>query len=148
MADAIGSTQGDDNFYLELQRMSLEFSSGGKPPEPSRVLSVAGKMEDSFDKYNDMIARLSLSQDFQALEYYAITVNNLKRENMALSDIQDSVRWQIDSMKAFADGRPPPIPSVKTMEMMQKKSGGGMASPPTIVSTPFTGRETCFEVSW
>lgn len=126
--------------------MSMEFSSGGSPPEPSRVVAVAGKMEDSFNKYKDMISRLSLSQDFQALEYYALTVSNLKRENMVLSDIEDSVQWQINSMKAFATGQSPPIPNAKTMEMMQKKSGGSMSSPPTIVSTPFTGREACFEV--
>lgn len=147
MSEAIGTTQGNDNFYLELQRMSMEFSSGGSPPEPSRVVAVAGKMEDSFNKYKDMISRLSLSQDFQALEYYALTVSNLKRENMVLSDIEDSVKWQINSMKAFATGQSPPMPNAKTVEMMQKKSGGSMSSPPTIVSTPFTGQEACFEDS-
>lgn len=145
MSDAIGSTQGDDNFYLELQRMSVEFSSGGAPPAPERVKEVARKMDDSFNKYNDMIARLSLSRDYQALEYYSITVSNLKREDVTLSDIQESVRWQIESMNAYSENRQPPIPSPKTIEMMEKKKGGGMGSPLALVTSPFTGRESCFD---
>jgi len=46
MSEAIGTTQGDDNFYTELQRISLDFTSGGGPPDPHRVKVVAGKMED------------------------------------------------------------------------------------------------------
>jgi len=140
---------GPSNFMVELQRMSAEFSINNQPPDPERVGEIVSSMEESLASYKDLLARLSMSPDFQQREYYAMTVAQLRRKGQTIDDLHECVDWQIESMRAYSESRPPPTPSPKIMEIIsgQEKSGqsGGMGGGmPNSMTPPFLGTEACF----
>lgn len=133
------------SFMADMARFQLEAQMGSMP-DPERVRNVANGLSEAHAEWETLMQRMRLSGDFQSREYFKMTQAHLKTQGQSLEAIGMAMRWQVDTMKAFADGRPPPNPPVGLdMEAMAKQaqqgSGGGMASalggPPTIDAPPF-----------
>ena len=102
----------------------------GNMPDPDRVRRVADGLSEAHSEWETLMKRMLLSGDFQSREYYKMTQVHLKTQGQSFEAIGMAMRWQVDTMRAFADGRPPPNPPVGLeLEAMAKQAqqGSGMA---------------------
>jgi len=156
-------------FATEMARLQLDMQLGdGKLPDPDRLRKVADSLEEAVSGWEDALARLKLSGDFQTREYAKLTQAHLAAHDESVEGIAAALKWQAACMKAMADGTPPPMPPpevdlAKLMEQAQKaqkqQEGGGdedgAARPPPsmaamtaaqkITETPFKGTEAAFD---
>ncbi|GMH95085.1 hypothetical protein TrST_g1570 [Triparma strigata] len=147
MSSATSGITGDDNFMLELQRLTVEFQINETPPPTDKVAKIVDKMERSHEQYNDLLTRLSLSKDFQSLEYYSLTVTQLEKKGMTLDLMNECVQWQINSMKAYSTNSLPPQPPPSVLKMIQQNQNQPppMMGVPSVTSPPFSGNEGAFD---
>lgn len=154
------STSTQQDFATEMARLQLDMQVG-KMPDPDRLRTVANGIEAAVDDWENLLARLNLSNDFQTREYAKLTQAHLKKHGQSSEEISVMMRWQAQCMIAMADNRPPPFPpsEIDVMKLMQEaqasQEGGGDQSPPPslaamtaaekITSTPFNGDEAAFE---
>jgi hypothetical protein len=145
-------------FATELARIQLDMQIG-QTPDPERLRKVARGIDAAVDDWENLLARLNLSNDFQTKEYYKLTQAHLSKHGQSSEEICVMMRWQSQCMLAMADNRPPPFPpsEIDVMKLMndaraqQKDSRKGppslnaMAAAEKITSTPFTGNEPAFQ---
>ena len=126
----------------------------GNQPDPTKVRSVADELATALSEWEVLIERMRLSDDFQSREYFKMTQAHMEDQGSSFASIGLGMRWQIDSMRAFAAGAMPPMPPpgldlAAMSQQQQSGAGGGMASamggPPAIDTTPFAGMESAFE---
>ena len=146
-------TDKSTSFMADMARFQLE-AQMGTMPDPDRVRNVANGLSEAHSQWDTLMQRMRLSGDFQSMEYYKMTEAHLKTQGQSLEAIGMAMRWQVDTMRAFADGRPPPNPPVGLdLEAMAKQaqqgSGGGMASAlggaPAIDAPPFEQGGAAFD---
>jgi len=144
-------TRDTPDFATEMARLQAQMMAG-ETPEPSKVLVVAENIEMAVDEWDTLMARLSLSQDFQTREYAKLTQAHLEQFGQNLSSLQSMMRWQAGCLRALAQSRPPPPPPnnvdlQKIMEQVQQAERG--VGPPSmtmmmqtsqITSTPFNAK--------
>lgn len=141
------------SFMTELTRLQLEMQAGTEV-DPDRVRKVASEMQAAQSEWEQLLARMGMTDDFQAREYKKMTQAHLRKSGLSLESIGAMVRWQADCMLAYADKRPPPFPpaGVDLYQMAQQaqKSGSSpmmaMGAASAITSSPFNGREDVFKV--
>lgn len=134
-------------FAMEMAKIQLD-AQMGKEPDRERVRQLAEELERSYKQWQVLIAKLRLSDDFQSREYYKLTECHLQRQAKSVEEVGLLVKYQIDCMKAFADGQPPVAPP----------AGVDLRAPPpgspsptaamfatSFTAQPFTGRERLFE---
>eukprot|EP00559_Dactyliosolen_fragilissimus_P005429 CAMPEP_0184865976 /NCGR_PEP_ID=MMETSP0580-20130426/20087_1 /TAXON_ID=1118495 /ORGANISM="Dactyliosolen fragilissimus" /LENGTH=331 /DNA_ID=CAMNT_0027365397 /DNA_START=11 /DNA_END=1006 /DNA_ORIENTATION=+ len=146
------------NFAIEMARLQLDMQTGQKP-DPDRLKKVAAGINSAVDDWEDLLARLRLSNDFQTREYAKLTQAHLGRHGQTSEEISVMMRWQSKCMVAMAENQmPPPPPAgmdiMKMMEEAKSAQEGKASSPPSInamaaankiTSTPFTGDESAFK---
>jgi hypothetical protein len=146
------------DFAMEMARLQAQMTTG-ETPDPDRLLRVANGIEESVDDWDTLMARLTLSQDFQTREYAKLTKAHLEQCGQSMAGLQSMMKWQAGCLKAMAQNRPPPPPPPevdlqKLMEQAQQAQTG--EGPPTIgamtqatpiMSSPFKGDEKSFEKS-
>jgi len=132
------------NFAQEMAKISLD-AQMGRQPEPGKVGKLADDLEESLDKWEVLLARLQLGDDFQSREYYKLTECHLKRQGKTLRDIGGMVRFQVQAMRAFVTGMPPPAPPPGLDMSAPPQNAVGSLSPPSITADPFTGKESAFQ---
>ena len=114
--------------------MTLDMQMGNAP-SPGLVGDVAKEMRRARDAHRAVSEELKRSDDFQALEYAALTAAALERRGGDEAMLERIVDLQIGGMEAFAAGRPPPMPTpeeAKAIAAMAEAGGG----PPPLVSQP------------
>lgn len=150
-------------FATELARIQLDMQIG-QMPNPDRLRKVAHGIDAAVDDWENLLARLNLSNDFQTKEYYKLTQAHLASHGQSSEEICIMMRWQSQCMLAMAENRPPPFPpsEIDVMKLMneakaqqqeqqgsKKKNGppslNAMAAAEKITSTPFTGKEPAFQ---
>ncbi len=150
-------------FATEMNRLQLDMQMG-QMPDPDRLRTVAKGIDAAVDDWEQLLARLNLSDDFQTKEYAKLTQAHLSKHGQTSDEIAIMMRWQSQCMLAMADNRPPPFPpsEINVMKMMEEaqksqqdaQSGSGSSQPPSmtamanaekITSTPFNGDEPAFE---
>jgi hypothetical protein len=144
-------------FATEMARLQLDMQIG-KMPDPRRLKTVANGIDTAVDDWENLLARLDLSNDFQTKEYYKLTQAHLAKHGQTSSEIATMMRWQSRCMLAMAENKPPPFPpaEVDVMKLMNdaKKSQESGKQPPSlnamtaaekITTTPFTGDEPAFQ---
>jgi len=145
-------------FAMEMSKLQLEMQANpnGMPDLP-RIRRLASDLSDATDDWGQMLARMSLVDDFQAREYYKMTSVWAEKQGESLATIGLMMRWQADSMLAFADGKPPlpPPPGVNLEKLArqqqeQQQNGPGsmlsqISAAAAVDATPFTGKEAAFE---
>jgi len=144
-------------FATEMARLQLDMQIG-KMPDPQRLKTVANGIDAAVDDWENLLARLNLSNDFQTKEYYKLTQAHLATHGQTSSEIATMMRWQSRCMLAMAENRPPPFPpaEVDVMKLMNdaKKSQESGKQPPSlnamtaaekITTAPFTGDEPAFQ---
>lgn len=130
----------------------------GQTPDPQRLRQVARGIDAAVNDWENLLARLNLSNDFQTKEYYKLTQAHLAKHGQSSQEICVMMRWQSQCMLAMADNRPPPFPpsEINLMKLMneakvQQESGkkppslNAMTAAEKITSTPFTGDEPAFQ---
>lgn len=156
------STETQKDFATEMARLQLDMTVG-KMPDPDRLRTVASGIEAAVDDWENLLARLNLSNDFQTREYAKLTQAHLKKHGQSSEEIAIMMRWQAKCMVAMAENRPPPFPppEIDVMKLMNEakknEEAGGVGEggqPPSlaamtaaekITSTPFNGDESAFE---
>jgi len=144
-------------FATEMARLQLDMQVG-KMPDPERLRTVANGIDAAVNDWENLLARLQLSDDFQTREYAKLTEAHLSNHGQNSQEIAIMMRWQSQCMIAMADNRPPPFPpsEINVMKLMEdaktsQESGLGAPSLPAmtaaekITSTPFNGDEAAFE---
>jgi hypothetical protein len=153
------STETQKDFATEMTRLQLDMTIG-KMPDPTRLRTVASGIKAAVDDWENLLARLNLSNDFQTREYAKLTQAHLKKHGQSSEEIAVMMRWQAQCMLAMADNKPPPYPpaDVDIMKLMNEskanEGAGAGGQPPSlaamtaaekITSTPFNGDEAAFE---
>jgi hypothetical protein len=130
-------------FATEMTRIQLDFSLG-QIPDAERLTRVADGLEREVANWEELVARLRLSSDFQTREYAKLTQAHLDQFNSTVESISAMVRWQAGCMRAMANNSPPPMPPAEVnltmlMENQQQQSLGSSdaslqqsSSPPSI----------------
>ena len=96
-------------FATEMSRIQLDVQLG-KMPDKDRLLKVANGIDAAVDQWEILLARLSLSGDFQTKEYAKLTQAHLESHGISPKGIATMMKWQSGCMKAMALNRPPPMP--------------------------------------
>jgi len=159
---ALGSTMGDltqdvmPKFASEMARIELQLQMG-QTPDPDRVRSLADELTAAEGRWGAMLSRMQLLEDFQAREYYKLTVAFAKRNGESMESIGLGMRWQADCMRSMANGQMPPMPPpgldlAKLEQQAQAQGrGGGMSmlaqvnAAQSVDAQPLTGDEPAFE---
>jgi len=140
-------------FMTELARIQLSMQTGSEV-DPAQVRRIGEEMLAAQTEWEQLLARMGMTDDFQAREYKKMTMAHLDKSGQSLETIGKMIRWQADCMIAYADRRPPPFPPAGVdLEMMAKQASAGSSSPMSaigaanaITSSPFTGGEAVFDV--
>lgn len=137
-------------FVVELSRIQLEMQAGSTP-DKERVISLADELLVAADKWDTSLTRMRMATDFQARELFKITEAFAQRRAESIDSVGKMMRWQADSMRAFATDTmpPPPPPGLDLMAMSQEPENtqpmGMMSSAGAVDSLPFTGDEAPFK---
>jgi Domain of unknown function (DUF1825) len=104
----------------EMSRLQLDFATGNMP-DKGRLLRVADDLEREAETWQQLVARLRLSGDFQTREYSRLTLSHLHRYNTTVESVAGMVQWQASCLRAMATNTPPPFPppSVDLTSIMQ-----------------------------
>jgi len=154
-------TKATPDFAADMQRLQLDMMTG-EQPDPERVNKIADGLEEAVDDWENLIARLNFSNDFQTKEYAKLTQAHLEKHGQSVQELSGMMRWQAGCMRAMASGGriqpPPPPPGVDLMKMMNeaqeaesnanKPSLSGMSNAFNqgfITTTPFKGTEAPFQ---
>jgi hypothetical protein len=108
-------------FATELARIQLDMQIG-QMPNPDRLRKVAQGIDAAVDDWENLLARLNLSNDFQTKEYYKLTQAHLASHGQSSEEICIMMRWQSQCMLAMAENRPPPFPpsEIDVMRLMNE----------------------------
>lgn len=142
-------------FATEFARIQLDVQMGNTP-EPSKLNSVADRIDTAVDQWENLIVRLNLSKDFQTREYAFLTKTHLEERNSSVESTASMMRWQAGCMRAVANDTPIPMPpSQVDLEVLMKQVLNPNPKPPPsltnmmgvemIFATPFTGDEAAFK---
>ena len=141
-------------FATEFMRIHLDLQMG-KTPDPCKLKSVTDGIVSAVEKWENLIARLQLSKDFQTREYAFLTKTHLEQHDSSVESTASMMRWQAACMRAVANDCPPPMPppNVDLTKMMEQVQDPTRKAPPTmtamaaaekITATPFSGDEAAF----
>jgi hypothetical protein len=127
-------------FATEMTRIQLDFSMG-QIPDKDRLTRVADGLQREVENWEELVARLRLSSDFQTREYAKLTQAHLDQFNSTVESISAIVRWQAGCLRAMADNSPPPMPPpdvnlTMLMEQQQQQSLGSSAASSQLPSPP------------
>mmetsp|Transcript_101438 Transcript_101438/g.327340 ORF Transcript_101438/g.327340 Transcript_101438/m.327340 type:complete len:252 (-) Transcript_101438:79-834(-) len=137
-------TESTPQFATEMARIQLE-AQMGKEPDRARVRQLADELDTSYQKWEVLIAKLRMSDDFQSREYYKLTEAHMVRHGRSPEAMGATVRFQVECMRAFADGRfPPPPPPGLDLTPPKEGTAGGLMTYSAIEAEPFTGSESLF----
>mmetsp|Transcript_6044 Transcript_6044/g.20618 ORF Transcript_6044/g.20618 Transcript_6044/m.20618 type:complete len:290 (-) Transcript_6044:249-1118(-) len=131
---------------LALIRLTLEVESGSVP-ERDRVRAVADDMERVWNRWDAFLARKRMSGDFQCLEFYWLLDACFRyRYKRSMGQAAELMKYQVDNMRAFVEGRPPlPPPDDLLPPDMDGGSIPPLGQPPPVTAHPFEGMEAAFE---
>lgn len=139
-------TAASPQFVTEMSRMQLDMQMG-KEPDRGKMAELAKQLDASHRQWETLLAKMRLSPDFQSGEYFKMTSAHMEEQGQSLDELGLMVRWQCDSMAAFAEGKMPPMPppGIDLMKLQQQaESGAGqqaamssMLSPPSVTAMPF-----------
>ena len=139
-------TAASPQFVMEMSRMQLDMQMG-KEPDRGKMAELAKQLDASHRQWETLLAKMRLSPDFQSGEYFKMTSAHMEEQGQSLDELGLMVRWQCDSMAAFAEGKMPPMPppGIDLMKLQQQaESGAGqqaamssMLSPPSVTAMPF-----------
>ncbi|CAE7318147.1 pks3 [Symbiodinium natans] len=128
-------TKDSPEFAVEMGRMQLDVQMG-REPDAQRMGQLADKLEQSYEKWNGLMARLRLSSDFQSREYFKLTMSHL--DGRSMEDLGKMVKYQIDCMRAVATGGLiPPMPAGVDMTPPKEGLPSAAAAPPSMTAEPF-----------
>ena len=121
------------DFATEMTRFQLDIQMG-KTPEPERLRTVAGGINQAVDQWETLVTRLRFSTDFQTREYAKLTQAHLSNHGMTVESVGSMMRWQAGCMLAMADNTPPPMPppDLDLSKMIEQAEQGDNKSSPSI----------------
>ncbi|GAX12632.1 hypothetical protein FisN_13Lh100 [Fistulifera solaris] len=139
-------------FAKEMTKIQLDMSIG-EMPDPERLNRVADGLEQAVDQWENLVARLRLSSDFQTREYAKLTQAHLQSHGMTVDGIASMIRWQAGCMRAMANNTPPPMPPahmnleqlMNDNQQREKPSITAMAAAEAITATPFSKNSPAFD---
>jgi len=152
------------DFATAMTSIQLDLQLG-QTPDPDRLLKLADAMEEAVEKWEELMARLRLSEDFQMREYAKLTQAHLEKNDVSIETVAFMMKWQGNCMRAMAENKPPPMPppdinfeevqKIMQQQQQQSESGSGKGSPSIsgmsaamqITAAPFTGDESVFQQS-
>ena len=97
--------------------------TGGMMPDREAVKQLAEEMGSVNERWRVLLARFQLSSDFQQLELFKLTEARLAENDVSFMQMQESMAWQVEAMKKFAEGQPPP-PMPPTVEKIMSSPQG------------------------
>ncbi|CAE8634301.1 unnamed protein product [Polarella glacialis] len=139
-------TKSGPNFATEMARIQLDMQMGQQPDLP-RVRQLADELDSSYSKWQVLMTKLRYGDDFQSREYFKLTSVHMQRQGKSLEDMGQMVKYQVECMRAFADGRMPPFPPPGldlTTPPGSSPTAAGMSSA-GIQADPFDGTESIFQ---
>jgi Domain of unknown function (DUF1825) len=107
--NAANSSPTFDGLAEEISRIQQE-SAIGVTPQPDRLRAAADRIERAVDQWEGLLAQQRSSPDFQTKELTKLTETHLGNHGLSVRRIVSLLRWQGGSMRALADGLPPPTP--------------------------------------
>jgi hypothetical protein len=134
-----------------------ELMRTGQISDPDKLRKFAENTNSATDRWESVVTRLRLSQDFQTREYAKLMQAKMADMNITFEGLAAYMRWQADLMLAFADNKPPPMPPSnddieQIMRQVERKAVAlndmpsmSMAAPLLITENPFEGIEDVFQ---
>lgn len=121
------------DFAAEFSRIQLDMQLG-QTPDSERLRKVADGIDQAVDQWEDLVARLRLSTDFQTREYAKLTDAHLQTHGVTVDSIKSMMRWQGGCMRAIADNTPPPMPppDLDLQAMMKQAQDPEITPPPSM----------------
>lgn len=92
---------------MDMARMQLA-SQMGEQVDVSVFRKFADTLEESLDTWRESQELMRGSADFQAREFYYFSRCHMERCGVPIDEVCSQMQWQVDGMRAMADGRPPP----------------------------------------
>lgn len=145
--------KGGPDLAKEMLRVQLDMQMG-QMPDPERLLKAADGLETAVEQWENLIARLRLSQDFQTREYAKLTQAHLDTHGMTVGGVASMMRWQAGCMRAMAQNTPPPMPppELDFAKMMSKENNDkkppsitAMTAAEKITKSPFSPDSPAFD---
>lgn len=132
-------------FATEMASIQLDVQMG-KDPDKDRLFRVADGIDKAVANWENLLARLKQSGDFQTREYSKLTQAHLASSGVTPQGIASMMRWQGGCMRAMALNAPPPMPPADLdLQRLMKNAESGkpppsmarMSAAEKITSNPF-----------
>jgi hypothetical protein len=127
----------------EMARIQLS-AQMGQMPDVSRFRGLADDLDDALSVWQRSMRQLTETDDFQSREFAAVTDSHITRAGVSMSDMCAALAWQVEFLRAMADGKPPPTPP--DVDLSNLGDGGfdlaRSISPPTVDAPPFVDGAT------
>jgi hypothetical protein len=128
-----------------MARIQLDIQMG-KEPDQDKLFRVADGIDTAVSNWENLLARLKLSGDFQTREYAKLTQAHLATSGITPEGVASMMRWQGGCMRALALSAPPPMPpsDLDLARLMNNANSGAktpsmtaMSAAEKITSDPF-----------
>jgi hypothetical protein len=119
----------------EMSRIQLDMQMGNIP-DSDRLIRVADGIDSAVNQWENLIARLKLSSDFQTREFEKLTRAHLDTHGTSVETIASMMRWQGGCMRALATDSPPPMPppDLDLEAMMKQAQADPSKGPPSLTA--------------
>ena len=136
--------QDSPDFTIELKRIQLQIEVG-ETPDQDRLLTAADTMEAMVREWEDLMANMENSSDFQTREFAKFTHAQLDNHGVNPTVLAKLMKWQGGCLRSMALNTPPPMPPVDVdlTSIMKSKNGSpppsmtSMSSAEMITASPF-----------
>ncbi|KAJ1629670.1 hypothetical protein T492DRAFT_1009312 [Pavlovales sp. CCMP2436] len=126
----------------DLARMQVS-AEAGEPVDPRMFRDLADQLDEGVQQWKNSQESLLQGDDFQSLEFYLMSSCHVARSGNSLDDICVGMEWQVQAMRAAADGRPPP--PQPDIDFGKDTGFTFQSSPPPLTAQPFVNGAAAFE---
>jgi len=136
--------EGGNDFYGPYMRFMLSIQAQQLPPK-EEVAKLAEQMEKFNDNWKVLMTRFQLAPDFQAQQLWKFMGEFLEGQGISFSQQLKANEWQLEALRAFVAGTPPPeLPPELEPIMKNPQANGPIPSAfmddgfsPGITAAPF-----------
>lgn len=93
----------------EMARIQLS-AQMGQMPDISKFRSLADDLDEALNVWRRSMRQMTETDDFQSREFAAVTDCHVARAGVSMSDMCAALAWQVEFLRAVADGEVPPNP--------------------------------------
>lgn len=122
---------------MKMARIQLS-AQMGQQVDVSSFRELADQLDAAVQSWKVSQDLMRSNLDFQTVEFHLMTSCHVERSGFSMDEMYEQLLWQVQAMRATADGRPPPPKPPGGLRQSVFNSGFKWAqSPPLISAEPF-----------